>query len=231
MKIAISQRTIINKNGDQADSLEQSYIKYFQNFGVTLIIIPNILENIPLYLRDLDIERIILSGGDDVDPKFFSGKTSDQGSYSPQRDHTEAEILKFAINNKIPVLGVCRGMQFLNVFFGGTLIQNLKQEFPNIQTHVAVNHQIELIDSKIIKYFPSKMFNVNSYHNCGISLKELSLKLKAFAKDKDNLIEGIYHPGLPAAGIMWHPERKSPNQKFNFSLIKAFLKKELYWKI
>lgn len=231
MNIAISQRIIVNNNGDQVDSLEQSYTKYFQSFGVTLIPIPNNLKNIPEYFRNLKIERIILSGGGDVDPKLFGGKTSDQGNYSPQRDYTEAEFLKFAINKKIPVLGVCRGMQFLNVFFGGTLIQNLEQEFPNTQDHVATNHQIKLTDSKIISYFSSKTFNVNSYHNCGISPKELSPKLKVFMESNDHLIEGIYHPELPFAGIMWHPERKSPDERFNRKLIEGFIKKELYWKM
>ncbi|MCL4415418.1 MAG: gamma-glutamyl-gamma-aminobutyrate hydrolase family protein [Actinobacteria bacterium] len=230
MNIAISQRIIVNKNGDQVDSLEQSYIRYYQSFGVTVIPIPNILKNIPNYFRNLKIERIIFSGGGDVDPKLFGGKLNKKGSYSPQRDQNEIQILNFAKTNQIPVLGICRGTQFLNVSFGGKLIQDLKKDFPNSQNHVATNHQIKLIDPIIQKAFTEEKFHVNSYHNCGLGSKELSSELNAFAKSDDDLIEGIYHPNLPIAGIMWHPERKSPNESFNLTIVTAFLKRGLYWK-
>lgn len=231
MNIAITQRIIINKNNDQADSLEQTYTQYFQDFGLSLIPIPNAIKNGPLYFKSLNIKGIILSGGGDIDPKLFGGKVDPQGNYMPLRDRLEIEILKFAINNKVPVLGICRGMQFLNVFFGGTIIQNLKNGYPNIKNHVAINHKIEVIDQKSVKYFSVKKGFVNSFHNCGISLQELSQEMKAFIKTEDNLIEGIYHPKFPIAGIMWHPERKSPDKQFNYKLIKAFIEKKLYWAV
>lgn len=229
MNVAISQRIILNNNGGQADSLEQNYIKYFQAFGITLIPIPNNLNDILFYLKSLNTERIILSGGGDIDPRLYGGKTNQQGNYSPQRAHTESQMVKFAKKNDIPVLGICRGAQFLNIFFDGSLIQDLKKKLQNTQNHVATDHQIKLVDQETIKYFLDNGIFVNSYHNSGMRAKELSLKLKTFAISQDDLIEGFYHPQLPIAAIMWHPERKSPDLSFNHKLIEAFIKRKLYW--
>src|SRR3989344_6502584 len=123
---------------------------------------------------------------------------------------------------------MCRGLQFINVFFGGSLI-NIKQDYQSKTEHVASNHRINVIDQKTAKLI-GRSFDANSYHNNGISDKTLSKDLRAFAKSEDCLIEGIYHPKLPIAAIMWHPERKSPNETVNKKIINTFLKRELFWK-
>jgi len=130
------------------------------------------------------------------------------------------------VERKLPVLGICRGMQMINVFFGGKLIKNIKEEIGD--THPpGLDHGIRIIDEK-------EAFNdtkVNSFHNQAVTEGSLSPKLKPFAvSEKERLVEGLYHPSLPIAGVQWHPERKSPDKDINEKLLKAFVKRELFWK-
>jgi len=145
------------------------------------------------------------------------------------RDFTEKCLLDYAVKNKIPVLGICRGMQFINVYFGGKLIQNISKEIKSSFKHVAKDHLIELLDKRLHSGKRNQV-KVNSYHNQGVDNITLSSKLNCFAKSTDGVIEGIFHPNLPIVGIEWHPERNSPDKEFNYKLIKAFLKEDLFWK-
>ncbi|MCX6749300.1 MAG: gamma-glutamyl-gamma-aminobutyrate hydrolase family protein [Candidatus Pacearchaeota archaeon] len=210
----ISQR--IRETGNQnSDCLEHAYVKYFSKLGFNLIPVPNSKENLEFYLS-LPVERIILTGGGDIGDEI-----------SKERDETEKALLDFAIKNHIPVLGICRGMQFINYYFGGKLI---KISEISSQNHVAVLHNIE-INYTALKGLIGENIQVNSYHNFGFDENLFSSELRVFAKAPDKTIEGIYHQTLPIAGIAWHPERESPNKEANEKIATAFLKGELFWKI
>jgi len=213
MLTVISQKNDLNQHGDFMDNLENNYVDYFEQFNIKLLIIPNTTKNIDFYFKKFPIERIILSGGNDIDPEAYGQKKRGNLSLAKLRDKTEKRLLTIALQKKLPVLGICRGMQFINVFFKGKLI--------NLKHHVACNHPIQIDRWGGIK--------VNSYHNQGMNEQVLSPKLKSFAQSPDRIIEGIYHPNLPLAGIQWHPERKSPDKKINAKLINAFLKNKLFW--
>ena len=137
---------------------------------------------------------------------------------------TDAPYLNTTIFDwNIPVLGICRGMQFINVYFGGKLIRTNKEK------HVAVNHDVNIIDENLKLLIGEKM-NINSYHNFGVEKSVLAEKLKVFAETAHGVIEGIYNPHLPIIGIEWHPERENLAQEVNDKLIKEFLKGDLFWK-
>ena len=197
MWVAISQR-----NTDGKDMLENGYVKYLEGFGIKLVPIPNVCRNIEQYFEELPIEAVILSGGDDI------------GSSSSVRDDTERELLFIAIEKKLPVLGICRGMQFINLFFGGSLIMNIKR-------HVAVTHNILIDEDEIV---------VNSYHNHGINEECLSPQFEVFAIAEDGIIEGIRHKTLPIAGIQWHPERVGSDVEYDKMLIETFVTRQCFWK-
>lgn len=221
MLIAISQRHDKNQHGDYIDNLENNYVDYLEKFGVRLIIIPNCSKDVVSYFEELSISGVILSGGNDINPELYGGKT-EEGTISKKRDETEEKMLEIAIEKRLPVLGICRGMQFINVFFKGKLITKVKGEIE----HVATSHNTHILNEDLMKTL-GKEIRVNSYHKHKV---ELSSELKAFAKSSDGIIEGLYHPSLPIVGLQWHPERENPDEEVNSKIMKAFLNKELFWK-
>lgn len=224
MLIAISQRNDKNKHGAHIDNLENNYIDYLESFGIQLIPIPNTAKNIQSYFENFPIKAVILSGGNDVNPQLYGEEPEKGLAVSEERDKTEKILLEIAIEKKLPILGICRGMQFINVFFKGKLIQNLNQIGSN---HIIPCHTVQIQYNQDL---PIKELQVNSYHNQGLTQSQLSPELESFAKASDGIIEGIHHHSLPIAGIQWHPERKSPEADFNKIIIQSFLKRELFWK-
>jgi len=223
MWVAISQRNLKSDNGSDRDILENAYVKYFEGFGINLIPIPNISQDIGLYFEELPIKAIILSGGNDINPELYNQKPVYVRDLSMFRDNTERKLLEIAIKNRLPVLGICRGMQFINVFFGGGIIQNIKE-------HVATRHGVNIIDLSLSKLLNKTIIVVNSYHNQGISKECLPPELKAFAfSEKDGVVEGIYHQNYPIAGIQWHPERLGSAKEYDKEIMKTFIEKRLFW--
>jgi putative glutamine amidotransferase len=230
MKIAITQRSKNLNELGRTDSLEQNYINFFKSFGVTIISIPNSLPDPVSYFKDIGATHLVLSGGGDICPEFYKGKVIKGVEYSRDRDITEKKLLNYAVKNKIPVLGICRGCEFINVYFGGGLIQNLRTSYSGAIEHVRVKHRIKLIDNKIQLVAKSRNITVNSYHNDGFTYKELSKKLINFAEAEDGVIEGCYHESLPIVGVMWHPERRRPITAFDSRLISLYINKKFFWK-
>ncbi len=200
-KIGITTR-IVNAQGyeEKRDALSQDWVKFLEIENVILILIPNNLSNIPLFLEKNNLDGIILSGGDNIgDDK--------------ERDDTEKQIIQFGIRKKIPIFGVCRGMQVLNKFFNGKI-----SSAPNDE-HVRKNHELFISDKKISDFLTQDKIIVNSYHQNIINFEDIGESLISFAiHKKDNTVEGFIHKELPITGVMWHPER---NQ--NTTLLKKFL--------
>ena len=152
--------------------------------------IPNLLSNIQLFLEELKIDALILSGGDNV-------------GIPPERDKTEHALIDFAVKNDIPILGVCRGMQKLNQYFGGT------QNTLSTKDHVNNDHTISIKQESFLKIFESEAVQVNSFHHNVITEDDLGHNLVPFAFSKnDNTVEGFFHSEFPFVGVMWHPERE-----------------------
>ena len=227
MFVLISQRDVPAEKGANRDALEQDYVSYYAKFGITLIPVSNNSENIEEYFK-LPIYGLILSGGNNVNPKLYNQESKYPSDFSVNRDNTEKKLLELAIKKKLPVLCECRGSQFMNVFFNGSLIQNINDEIGT--NHVAVAHKIRIIDEKVSSFLGKTETIVNSFHKQGFTKEQLSKKLESFAIAEDGIIEGIYHPEYPIAGIQWHPERSGCDEELNKRLIQAFIKGELFWK-
>ena len=127
-------------------------------------------------------------------------------------------------------MGICRGMQSINVNFGGSLIQSIERDFNGGLNHRRTRHDVTISDNSIIKSMRTNTFEVNSYHDLGISKQQLSSELNPFALVADKTIEGIYHPKHAIAAIMWHPERENSQHALNDFITKAFLSRKLFWK-
>ena len=204
LRIGISLRIDkIQSYNENRDAISQEWTKLLEKCGITPILIPNNLTNIKNFLQELEIKGIILSGGDNI------------GEF-PERDRTENELIEYSLKNKIPILGVCRGMQILNKFFGGGVIENENDN------HVKLNHKITILNSRFKEVFDDTKIEVNSFHNNIIRKVELNNDSDIFAIDeRDNTIEGFFHLKYPIFGVMWHPERKS-NEKSSQLLNEIF---------
>ena len=191
-KVGISLRIVNAANYDEKrDALSHDWISFFEKFNAIPILIPNTISNVDEFLDTLEIEGVILSGGEDV------GKNI-------ERDKTETKIIEYGIKKEIPMFGVCRGMQILNNFFGGSITKT------DSENHVNKSHLVEIVSPFFISMIKKKSIEVNSFHNNIIVPELLGSNLTSFAfSPTDNTIEGFFHQNLPIMAVMWHPERLS----------------------
>ena len=209
-KIGISLRITEASNYDEKrDTLSHDWPLLLEKLDMAPIFIPNAMSNLVSFLDELNLDGIILSGGENL------------GTHQ-ERDNTELELISYGIKNHIPILGVCRGMQLINKFSGGSIIETTNKK------HVGITHEINLSNPFIKNIFTENFVSVNSFHNNIITKETIGENLESFAVSKnDETIEGIIHKEFLLMGVMWHPERKS--DPFNQQLIKNIFEKNT-WK-
>ena len=192
------------------NSIAFDYIDFFEKLGFLIYLIPNNSINLNEYLK-LDVDLIVLSGGNNLDPLLYKSDFNLKDVY-PIRDKTENKLLNFAIENHVKVLGICRGFHLINVYFAGQLSHNIANHVNKNHTLISKNHLLS--DT-----------SVNSYHNHFITQKNLSETMISIAETEDGAIESAIHINRNILGIQWHPERqKNLNDR---RLISLFLKGDL----
>ena len=199
MVVLVTQRIdLIGDYGEYRDALDQRFTIWLAEVGFTPVPVPNTLTRAQLnsWIEKIGPGALLLSGGNDL------------GQY-PDRDRTEGDLLDWAENHRIPVLGICRGMQFMIKWSGGELVE--------VTHHVGIRHSLEkIMDQEIL---PDE---VNSYHNWG--LRDCPSQFRVMARTEDGVIEAIRHDSLPWEGWMWHPERENPFIKEDLDRIKQLFK-------
>lgn len=205
LKIGLTQRVdVIESYQERRDCLDQAWSDLILSMGWLPLPLPNKAEKKAVcFLEQVDLDGVILTGGNDLD--CMQNATNS----APERDGFEHNLISECIAHNVPVLGVCRGMQFLNIYHGGTI--------SNISNHVAVVHSIQSKDQSIMPLADRKC--VNSYHNYGIMSDNLPDSICSVALSPDGVIEAIAHKDLPHWGIMWHPER-TPQDSRDADLLK-----------
>lgn len=223
-KIGITSRVIRNGNGNLSDSIEHAYLEYFSNLGFVPLIVPNNGFILKEYVNDLKLDGIVLSGGGDVSYSYQNRTILERDDDQKIRDEVEASLIQWAIAHNKPVFGICRGMQFINVFFGGKVSRDIKEELG--YSHVGVNHFVQVVDEK---FCSRERFEVNSYHNHGVFLKDLASQLTPFAIIDNRLVEGFYHQSLPIVAVQWHPERSITSQ-ISVKIIESVFSDKEVWR-
>lgn len=166
-------------------------------------------------LESFDLDGLILPGSPlDVDPRLYrEEKNYPEVKINQLRQDLDWRLIEKAIALKIPILGICFGMQILNVFFGGSLYQHIPADLPSpIEHEQKINkykpsHEVLLEeDGHLFREFKKSSLQVNSTHHQGI--KALGKDLRVEARAHDGLIEAFMHQGDQfILGVEWHPER------------------------
>ena len=189
MKIAIAGRKPDTGN----------YVKYVNAQGHKALVTLN--------LEVVDCcDGLILPGGGDITPAFFGEQNRGSRNIDTELDIIQLQALELCVKNRIPVLGICKGIQIINVGLGGTLYQDM----PTVERHCydgsdKYHDSIAVKDSWIYELYGER-FTVNSAHHQAI--KKLGDGLIAVQHcPEDDCIEAIVHRELPILGVQWHPER------------------------
>ena len=143
---------------------------------------------------------LLLSVGWDLSPALYGCPTLyKETSCDIDRDFEELALIRAFCTNQKPILGICRGIQAINVFFGGTLFQD-------ILGHRNTSHLVGTVPGTYTASLTGNFFKTNSYHHQAIDQLGQDLDAAAYSKD-DGIVEAIEHRTLPILGVQWHPER------------------------
>ncbi|QUC02600.1 gamma-glutamyl-gamma-aminobutyrate hydrolase family protein [Atopobium sp. oral taxon 416] len=175
------------------------------------------------------VQGLILTGGFDMDPGLYGQRPlPNADAPHPERDNAEFELLREALDRDMPVLGICRGVQVLNVLLGGSLWQDVNEQGATDFKHSIYDepekdvHKVTLLaDTPIAEAVGKRRLLVNSCHHQAI--RELSPVLTSAGYSHDGLIEAVYMPGRTCVwGVQWHPESLYLNHPEEFGLAKGF---------
>lgn len=167
------------------------------------------------------VAGLLLSGGGDVNPKYWDEEAHPKAQIDDERDAMELDLIKAAWEKGIPILGICRGEQILNVALGGSMVQDIPDHFgcdPSVHQHGTpdtpeVRHTVSVThNSRLFQLLGAASVPVNSRHHQAV--KDLAPDLRAVAfhpqtlKDGKPLVEGIEAKDMDrwAIGVQWHPE-------------------------
>lgn len=210
--------------------LKKQYLDEIIRFGGIPYIIPLSSDQKIIYEVISNINGLILSGGYDIDPKYYNQKNEGKSKgISETTDECEAVIIRLAVEADIPILGICRGMQALNVFCGGSLIQDIPSEIGFSAVHLLEKPKTAFHNITVEKESPLSAAAgfgthlVNSYHHQAV--KNVAPDFSVAATAEDGIIEAIYHKNKKyILGIQWHPERDHEKVEINKNILEEFIK-------
>lgn len=196
LRALITQREGINQYGDPTDVLEAAYIRFYELLGFIPQPASNHVKNVgKLFERQCDL--LIVAGGGALPIKYYDHPHNEE--LQPHRDAMEEKLIKHCIGEGIPIIATCRGMQYMNVLFGGRLLYH-----PELNTDRprGVDHEIYLCEE-------DRTIWVNNFHRDVIPMDGLAPCFKPLAIDRDNnTIEAFGSDEMKILALQWHPERK-----------------------
>ena len=214
-------------------SIYANYLRVLNRVGLTAVLVS------PAHGAD-DVAALIqvsaglvLSGGEDVAPSRYGEEPiPDLFDVNPVRDTMEWRAMDAALERGIPVLGICRGMQLMNVYFGGTLYQDLPSQYgATVDHHQSApwgehHHEVRCTEGSRLHQALERCepIHINSFHHQAV--KDLAPSLVCTAKAADGLIEGIESTEHDwVVGVQWHPERheaEASHEDPNIRILQAF---------
>ena len=208
------------------------YLQAIKNAGGTPFVMAP-LKNDEYIDNVLDIcDGILFSGGSDINSMYYDQIPGESGRIIPERDEFEMELLKKATQRNKAILGICRGLQLINIFYEGTMNQDIKMVDTSYNKHDIINlprwhdvHKVKLEkNSHIANAYKKNEIKTNSLHHQ--SINKLGKGLKITARAHDGTIEGIEaEDKYFLTAVQWHPEMMFKYSKVHLNLFEYFIKK------
>lgn len=212
--------------------MNQTYVRSLEVLGALPVMVPLHMSEATLRGIFERLDGVFLPGGEDIDPTNYGEERHPLlGATDKERDRTELLLTRWAIETGMPVLGVCHGVQMINVACGGSLFQDLHSEDPDLDKHdyfppsyerYRISHRVDVEpDSRLAQAMGHK-HEVNSMHHQGIHRVGFGLRVVAHAED--GLPEALEAPALPfAVGVQWHPEELAKTDQMSTNLFYNFV--------
>lgn len=207
---AREKSVVIGVSASKPSSATETYIKAIRRAGGTPIIIPITTNEAELKAVLKRIDGVVMTGGEDVEPwRYGEQPTPELGGVYPERDEFDIKLIQLAAAKRLPIMGICRGAQVMNVAFGGTLYQDIPSQLPQSKVDHYFGtkraHKIEIKQESNLHKILGDEAIVNSVHHQ--SVKKLAPGFIVTAVAEDGVVEGIeMESGKPIFGIQFHPE-------------------------
>ncbi len=228
--VSCSTLVLTGMRGVPRFALSEFYIRCILDAGGLPLLLPNVMPELAAsYLSRMD--GLILSGGLDVDPEYYGEEPKPKlGNLDQVRDSYEFELARGAHQAGMPLLAICRGVQVLNVAFGGSLVQDIDSEVDEPLKHeqdalrqTALSHRVRIVPNSKLHGIAAgiERIRVNSFHHQ--SVKDVADGFTITAHSEDGVVEAIEDPTQTfCVGVQWHPERL-PENDFTRSIFKSFV--------
>ena len=212
--------------------MNQTYVRELEKRGALPVLIPLNMSEATLRGTFERLDGLFLPGGEDIDPSNYGEERHEQlGPVDKERDRTEINLTRWAIEWGMPVLGVCRGVQVINVACGGALYQDLHSQNAELDKHdfyppkyerFRVSHDVRIEPDSRLAQALGHIHEINSMHHQGI--KRLGYGLRVVATAPDGLPEALECPVLPfVLGVQWHPEELAKTDPHSADLFSRFV--------
>lgn len=216
--------------GHLCDFLDREYSAAVQHLGACPVLVPNVPEEKILQGLMESLDGLVISGGTDVNPRRYGeDPLPGMGEIDAPRDECEIMLARVALEQDLPLLGICRGIQVLNIAAGGTLFQDIQTQIDKPLKHrqsadkSVVTHRVTVEKKSLLGgILQEETLWVNGMHHQAI--KDLGRGLAVNARSSDGIIEGVESTrNRFVIGVQWHPEGNWREDSHSRGIFEAFV--------
>lgn len=213
-------------------TLSDTYTASILAAGGIPVILPAHTDAVDDLLDTLD--GVVFSGGGDIEPQHWGEEPHEKAyGFDKERDDFELQAIRKVVERDMPMLGICRGIQTINVAHGGSIIQDIPDQLPGSQEHRqqvegkmrnATSHTVAIKESDNLLYriHGDTTMETNSFHHQ--SIKDIGKNLEVIATSEDGVIEAVWNPRMTfGLAVQWHPEMLAEEYPEHLSIFKAFV--------